>query len=52
MGQERVLDCEEFSFDKEIAERGMSRVGLRRGQDDLGVGGKLNFPRPHGIVGN
>ena len=46
MGQERVLDCEEFSFDKEIAERRVRRVGLRRGQDDLGVAREFNFPRP------
>ncbi len=52
MGQERVLSCEEFSFDKEIAERRMCRVGLGRNQDDFGVAGELDFPRAYGIVGN
>ena len=45
MGQERVLSCEEFCFDEEIAERRMGGVGLGWCQDDLGVTGQFDFPR-------
>ena len=45
-GQQRAEVGEELGLDEQVGEGGVGRVGRRRGELELGVGGELQLPDP------